>query len=218
MHFSRYASSRKTNFLFYRSELFRGRRGAFGSITHETAICKEISMSENTGYTHPEVLVDAGWLQANLADPMVRLIEVDVDTTAYQQGHIPGAFWILKYYGHRDVRLLNGGRKKWLADKREITTQVPTYSPTSYAAQAPRNSIRAFRDQVLLSLGCRDGALVDVRSPGEFSGKLLAPANWHQEGAQRGGHIPGAINIPWAMAVRKDGTFKSAEELRALYE
>jgi len=226
-------------------------------------------MSENTGYTHPEVLVDAGWLRAHLADPMVRLIEVDVDTTAYQEGHIPGAvgfnwqkdlqdqviraplrkvqleallsrtgvsndttivfygdhnnwfaawaFWILKYYGHRDVRLLNGGRKKWLADKREITTQVPTYSPTSYAAQAPRNSIRAFRDQVLLSLGCRDGALVDVRSPGEFSGKLLAPANWQQEGAQRGGHIPGAINIPWAMAVRRDGTFKSAEELRALY-
>ena len=91
MHFSRYASSRKTNFLFYRSELFRGRRGAVGSITHETAIWKEISMSENMDYTHPEVLVDAGWLQAHLADPMVRLIEVDVDTTAYQRGHIPGA-------------------------------------------------------------------------------------------------------------------------------
>ena len=226
-------------------------------------------MSENTGYTHPEVLVDAGWLRAHLADPMVRLIEVDVDTTAYQEGHIPGAvgfnwqkdlqdqviraplskaqleallsrsgvsndttivlygdhhnwfatwaFWILKYYGHRDVRLLDGGRGKWLADKREIATQVPSYPPTSYAAQAPRNTIRAFRDQVLLSLGCRDGALVDVRSPAEFSGKLLAPANWQQEGAQRGGHIPGAINIPWAMAVRRDGTFKSAEELRALY-
>ena len=227
----------------YRSELFRGRRDAVGSITHETAICwKEISMSENTGYTHPELLVDAGWLQAHLADPMVRLIEVDVDTTAYQQGHIPGAvgfnwqkdlqdqvirapiskarletllsrtgvsndstivlygdhnnwfaawaFWILKYYGHRDVRLLNGGRGKWLADKREITTQVPSYAPTSYAAQAPRNTIRAFRDQVLLTLGRRGGVLVDVRSPGEYSGELLAPANWHQERARRGGHWP----------------------------
>ena len=226
-------------------------------------------MSENTGYTHPEVLVDAGWLQANLADPMVRLIEVDVDTTAYQQGHIPGAvgfnwqkelqdqvmrapvskeqleallsrtgvsnnttivlygdnnnwfaawaFWILKYYGHRDVRLLDGGRVKWLAEKRELTTDVTSYPRTSYSAQAPHSDIRAFRDQILLSLGRNGFALVDVRSPGEFSGKLLAPANWHQEGAQRGGHIPGAINIPWAMAVRKDGTFKSAEELRALY-
>ncbi len=226
-------------------------------------------MSENTGYTHPEVLVDAGWLRTHLADPMVRLIEVDVDTTAYQQGHIPGAvgfnwqkdlqdqviraplskaqleallsrtgvsndttivlygdhnnwfaawaFWILKYYGHRDVRLLDGGRAKWLADKREITTQVPSYPPTSYTAQAPRNTIRAFRDQVLLTLGRRGGVLVDVRSPGEYSGEPLAPANVSQEGARRGGHIPGAVNIPWVMAVQEDGTFRSAEELRALY-
>jgi len=226
-------------------------------------------MSENIGYMHPEALVDAEWVQAHLADPAVRLIEVDVDTTAYEQGHIPGAvglnwqkdlqdqvirapmskehleallshagvsndttivlygdnnnwfaawaFWILKYYGHRDARLLNGGRVKWLADKREITSAVSSYAATTYTAQAPRNNIRAFRDQILSSLGRQGSALVDVRSPGEYSGELLAPANLPQEGAQRGGHIPGAVNIPWGMAVREDGTFKAAEELRALY-
>ena len=106
---------------------------------------------------------------------------------------------------------------KWLADKREITTTIPSYPRTSYRAQGPDNDIRAFRDQVLSSLGHHGFALVDVRSPAEYSGELLAPANLPQEGAQRGGHIPGAANIPWSMAVREDGTFKSAEELRALY-
>jgi len=227
-------------------------------------------MSENKGYSHPETLVDAEWVQAHLADSAVRLIEVDVDTTAYEQGHIPGAvgfnwqkelqdqvvrapvskehleellsragvtpdttivlygdnnnwfaawaLWILKYYGHRDVRLLNGGRVKWLADKREITTALPSYPHATYTAQAPHSDIRAFRDQILSSLGHSGFALVDVRSPGEYSGELLAPANLPQEGAQRGGHIPGAVNIPWSQAVREDGTFKSAEELRSLYE
>ena len=227
-------------------------------------------MSENKGYAHPEALVDAEWVQAQLTDPTVRLIEVDVDTTAYEQGHIPGAvgfnwqrelqdqvvrapvnkeqleallgragvsndstivlygdnnnwfaawaFWILTYYGHRDVRLLDGGRVKWLADKREITTAVPSYPHTSYVALAPESSIRALRDQILLSLGRTGFALVDVRSPGEYSGELLAPANLPQEGAQRGGHIPGAANIPWSQAVLADGTFKPAEELRSLYE
>jgi thiosulfate/3-mercaptopyruvate sulfurtransferase len=227
-------------------------------------------MTENKGYTHPEALVDADWVQAHLTDPSVRLIEVDVDTTAYEQGHIPGAvgfnwqrelqdqvmrapvskeqleallsragvsndmtivlygdnnnwfaawaFWILKYYGHRDVRLLDGGRVKWLADRGELTTVVLSYPRTSYAAQAPHSDIRAFRDQLLLSLGRSGFALVDVRSPAEYSGELLAPANLPQEGAQRGGHIPGAANIPWSMAVREDGTFKRAEDLRALYE
>src|SRR5436190_3954981 len=161
-------------------------------------------MLENKGYAHPEVLVDADWVEAHLRDPQVRLIEVDVDTTAYQQGHIPGAvgfnwqkdlqdqvirapiskaqleallsrtgvstdttivlygdnnnwfaawaFWILKYYGHHDVRLLNGGRVKWLADKREITTDAPSFPHASYIAQVPRSDIRAFRDQILQSL------------------------------------------------------------------
>jgi thiosulfate/3-mercaptopyruvate sulfurtransferase len=226
-------------------------------------------MPENIGYIHPEALVDVEWLQGHLADPTVRVIEVDVDTTAYEQGHIPGAvdfnwqkdlqdqvirapiskvqleallsrvgvsndttvvfygdhhnwfaawtFWLLKYYGHRDVRLLDGGRTKWLADKCGITTQVPSYPPSSYTAQVSHTSIRAFRDQVLLTLGCRSGVLVDVRSPAEYSGELLDAAAMPWEGARRGGHIPGAVNIPWAMAVREDGTFRSAEELRALY-
>jgi thiosulfate/3-mercaptopyruvate sulfurtransferase len=226
-------------------------------------------MAENKGYAHPEALVDADWVEAHLNDPKVRLIEVDVDTNAYDQGHIPGAvgfnwkkelqdqvvraplskehleellgregvsndttivlygdnnnwfaawaLWILKYYGHEDVRLLDGGRVKWLADKREITTEVPSYSQTTYHAGEPKTDIRALRDQVLSQIGQSNVALVDVRSPGEYSGELLAPANLPQEGAQRGGHIPGAANIPWGQAVREDGTFKSADELRALY-
>ena len=226
-------------------------------------------MAENKGYAHPEVLVDADWVEAHLHDPKVRLIEVDVDTSAYEQGHIPGAvgfnwqkelqdqvvrapvsqeqleallsragvsndttivlygdnnnwfaawaLWILKYYGHSDVRLLDGGRIKWLADKRELTTQVPSYEQTSYHSHAPEEDIRAYRDYILGRLRQQGFALVDVRSPGEYSGELLAPANLPQEGAQRGGHIPGAANIPWSQAVNADGTFKSAGELRALY-
>src|SRR6266853_3233163 len=182
-------------------------------------ITKGVTMSENKGYAHPEVLVDADWVEAHLHDPTVRLIEVDVDTTAYEQGHIPGAvgfnwqrelqdqvmrapvskeqleallsragvsndttivlygdnnnwfaawaFWILKYYGHQDVRLLDGGRVKWLADNRELTTDVPSYPRTSYHAQAPHSDIRAFRDQILLTPGRNGFALVDVRSPAE---------------------------------------------------
>src|SRR5215470_5551424 len=172
-------------------------------------------MSENKGYIHPEALVNAEWVQAHLTDPTIRLIEVDVDTTAYEQGHIPGAvgfnwqkelqdqtiraplsqahleellsrvgvsndttivlygdnnnwfaawaLWILKYYGHQDVRLLNGGRAKWLADKREITTEVPSYPQTSYHAQTPRDEIRALRDQVFSKLNQPGFVLVDVR-------------------------------------------------------
>lgn len=226
-------------------------------------------MTENKGYIHAEALVDATWVEAHLHDPKVRLIEVDVDTKAYAEGHIPGAvglnwqkelqdqlvrapisatnleallssagvsndttvvlygdnnnwfaawaLWILKYYGHQDVRLLDGGRVKWLADKREITSEVPSYARTNYKTSAPNEAIRAFRDQVASKLGSASATLVDVRSPGEYSGELLAPANLPQEGAQRGGHIPGAANIPWGSAVREDGTFKSAAELKALY-
>jgi thiosulfate/3-mercaptopyruvate sulfurtransferase len=126
--------------------------------------------------------------------------------------------WNLKYYGHKDARLMNGGRKKWQEEGRELVTEAPAIKPTSYKAGQPDKSIRALREEVLAALGKAGVTLVDVRSPKEFSGELLAPENLPQEGAQRGGHIPGAANIPWGQAVREDGTFKSADELRALYE
>ncbi|MDR7468328.1 MAG: sulfurtransferase [Armatimonadota bacterium] len=127
-------------------------------------------------------------------------------------------FWLFKYYGHRDVRVLNGGRDRWLRDGRALTAEVPRFSPTEYRAGGPDLSIRTFRDDLLRSLGHPGVALVDVRSPAEFSGDLLAPPAYPQEGAQRGGHIPGARNIPWGENVREDGRFKAPEELRALYE
>jgi thiosulfate/3-mercaptopyruvate sulfurtransferase len=128
------------------------------------------------------------------------------------------AFWLLKLYGHEDVRLLNGGRKKWIAEERQLTTYVSVYIPTTYRAQARNMNLRALRSYVEASLYHEGRALVDVRSPDEFSGKLLAPPNLPQEGSQRGGHIPGAANIPWSKAVLEDGTFKSAEDLKVLYE
>jgi thiosulfate/3-mercaptopyruvate sulfurtransferase len=222
------------------------------------------------GYAHPEVLVDIQWVADHLNDPKVKIVEVDVDTTAYDTGHIKGAIgldwrkdlqarpirhllpkdefekllsskgisnddtvvvygdnnnwfaawflWNLKYYGHKDARLMNGGRKKWQDEGRELVTEAPNVKPTAYKAGQPVKSIRALRDEVLAELGKAGVNLVDVRSPKEFSGELLAPENLPQEGAQRGGHIPGAANIPWGQAVREDGTFKSADELRALYE
>ena len=220
-------------------------------------------------YAHPEALVSADWVAEHGGDADVRLIEVDVDTAAYDQGHIAGAvgwnwqsqlqqtvrrdvvgkaameqllgsagvdnattiilygdnnnwfaawaFWQIKYYGHRDVRLMNGGRAKWLADNRPLTTDIPQYAAKAYTAQEPDESIRAYRDQVLAGVNAGSLSLVDVRSPQEFSGELLAPPNLPQEGSQRGGHIPGAANIPWAQAANEDGTFKSADELAALY-
>ena len=220
-------------------------------------------------YAHPEALVSADWVAEHGGDPQVRLIEVDVDTAAYDQGHIAGAvgwnwqsqlqqtvrrdvvgkaamegllgsagvdnattiilygdnnnwfaawaFWQIKYYGHADVRLMNGGRAKWLADNRPLTTDAPQHPAKIYTGQDPDESIRAYRDQVLAGVNAGSLSLVDVRSPQEFSGELLAPPNLPQEGSQRGGHIPGAANIPWAQAANDDGTFKSAEELAALY-
>ena len=220
-------------------------------------------------YAHPEALVSADWVADHGGDPQVRLIEVDVDTAAYEQGHIAGAvgwnwqsqlqqtvrrdvvgkaamegllgsagvdnattiilygdnnnwfaawaFWQIKYYGHADVRLMNGGRAKWLADNRPLTTDAPQHAAKTYTAKEPDESIRAYRDQVLTGVNAGSLSLVDVRSPQEFSGELLAPPNLPQEGSQRGGHIPGAANIPWAQAANEDGTFKSADELAALY-
>jgi thiosulfate/3-mercaptopyruvate sulfurtransferase len=125
------------------------------------------------------------------------------------------AYWYFKIYGHRDVRLLDGGRKKWELDSRELVTGIPHRRPTSYRAQEQDRSIRAFRDDVVAAIGNLN--LVDVRSPDEFAGRLLAPAHLPQEQAQRGGHVPTAKNVPWSKAAEEDGTFKSDDALRALY-
>ncbi|MDQ3886254.1 MAG: sulfurtransferase [Actinomycetota bacterium] len=125
------------------------------------------------------------------------------------------AYWYFKLYGHENVKLLDGGRKKWELDGRLLTTDEVSRPSTSYTAQEQDRSIRAFRDEVVAAIGNKN--LVDVRSPDEFSGKLLAPAHLPQEQAQRGGHIPGALNVPWSKAANEDGTFKSDEELRELY-
>jgi thiosulfate/3-mercaptopyruvate sulfurtransferase len=220
--------------------------------------------------SHPDTpsLVDAAWAQAHLDDPTVRFVEVDVDTTSYEQSHIPGAvawnwtsqlsdgvrrdiatrddfgrllsesgigpdttivlygdnnnwfaawaFWQLRLYGQRDVRILDGGRKYWLDHGLPLTTDVPAYPPTGYALPEPDFGLRAFRDDILPRLGDPDLALVDVRSPAEFNGEIIAPPGM-AETAQRAGHIPGAASIPWAQAVREDGTFKDRAELSALY-
>jgi len=126
------------------------------------------------------------------------------------------AYWYFTLYGHADVRLLDGGRKKWELDGRPLSTDVPTRPGTQYTAQEQDTSIRAFRDEVLAAIGTKN--LVDVRSPDEFAGRLLAPAHLPQEVAQRAGHIPTALNVPWSKAANEDGTFRSDDELRALYE
>jgi thiosulfate/3-mercaptopyruvate sulfurtransferase len=126
------------------------------------------------------------------------------------------AYWYFKLYGHEKVRLLDGGRKKWELDNRPLTQEVPIRPATTYVAAEPDLSIRAFRDEVVAAIGSKN--LVDVRSPDEYAGRLLAPAHLPQEVAQRPGHVPTAINVPWSKAANEDGTFKSDEELRALYE
>ena len=219
-------------------------------------------------YAHPDAVVDPDWVQEHVSDPNVVLAEVDVDTNAYDEGHIAGAvgwswqtqlcdtirrdiipreafedlmsrsgisndttvvlygdnnnwfaawaLWQMKVYGHEDVRLMNGGRKKWVADGRPLTTDVPEPQAAKYTAHEPDSSIRAFLAEVSQAVSDRAVELVDVRSPDEFSGKILAPPGL-PETCQRGGHIPGASNIPWAKACNEDGTFKSADELRTLY-
>ncbi|MGA9318718.1 MAG: sulfurtransferase [Nitrososphaeraceae archaeon] len=129
------------------------------------------------------------------------------------------AFWVLKYYGYKDVRLINGGRKKWLQEDRALTKDVPTYSKGNFAANEPDSNIRVFLDEVKRAVSAPELKMVDVRSPKEFTGEILAPPEYPTEHAQRGGHIPGAVNIPWAQAVNdSDGTFKSTDELKQLYE
>lgn len=220
-------------------------------------------------YAHPEVLVDTEWVAQHAQDPNVRLVEVDVDTKSYEQGHIRGAlawnwseelsdpvtrdiipkesferlmersgiandttvvlygdnnnwfaawaFWQMKIYGHDDVRLMNGGRKKWIEEGRELVQDIPTVQPATYRAKEPDYSIRAFLPEVQRQVEEGKAALVDVRSPAEFTGEILAPPGL-SETAQRGGHIPGARNIPWGQACNEDGTFKSADELKDLYQ
>ncbi len=171
----------------------------------------------------------------DLQDPIERdLVEKDVferllgergignDTTVVLYGDKNNwfaayAYWYLKIYGHEDVRILDGGRQKWIDEGRELTTDPPVPQPKTYIAKERDESIRARRDQVLQWIGEDGRALVDVRSPQEYSGELVAPPGYEQEGASRTGHIPTAQSIPWAQAVRDDGTFKSADELRELY-
>ena len=126
------------------------------------------------------------------------------------------AYWYFKLYGHQDVKLMDGGRKKWELDSRELTSEVPTREKTSYTATEQDTSIRAFRDEVVAAIGTQN--LVDVRSPDEYAGRLLAPAHLPQEQAQRAGHVPTSVNVPWSKNANDDGTFKSDEQLAALYE
>lgn len=220
-------------------------------------------------YKHPEVLVSTDWAAQNLNAPNLRFVEVDVDTTAYDQGHLPGAvgwnwqtqlqdgirrdlidkaalekllsasgisndttivlygdnnnwfaayaFWQLKLNGHKEIRLINGGRKKWLEEKRPLTKDVPKVTPAAYRVSGEDASIRAFKEDVFSILkGGRQGQLVDVRSVDEFTGKIIAPPGM-TETAQRAGHIPQAANIPWAQAANEDGTFKAFDDLKKLY-
>jgi thiosulfate/3-mercaptopyruvate sulfurtransferase len=222
-----------------------------------------------SGYTHPEVLVETGWVAENLNNPNIRLIEADEDVLLYEVGHLPGAvkldwhvdvqdrvkrdfvnrkdfedlmskwgisndttiilygdknnwyacysYWLFTMYGHRDMKIMNGGRLKWESEQRPMTKEVPQYAATTYHAQSMDESIRAFREEVAAGLENPNRGLVDVRSPQEYSGELLHMVNYPQEGAMRGGHIPSAKSIPWGMAANADGTFKSTEELRQLY-
>ncbi|MPZ04994.1 MAG: sulfurtransferase [Nitrososphaeraceae archaeon] len=149
---------------------------------------------------------------------------IDNDTTLLLYGDFNNwfaafAFWVLKYYGYKDVRLINGGRKKWLQEDRALTKDVPTYPKGNFAANEPDSNIRVFLDEVKRAVSAPELKMVDVRSPKEFTGEILAPPEYPTEHAQRGGHIPGAVNIPWAQAVNdSDGTFKNTDELKQLYE
>jgi len=226
-------------------------------------------MAQNT-YARPEVLVDTDWADQHTNDVNTRIVEVDVDTKAYEDGHIPGAvgwnwqtqlsdnvrrdlvpkselekllgdsgidnnttillygdnnnwfaawaFWQLKIYGHKDVRLINGGRKKWIMEGRPFSKDAPNITRKTYRASEPNFSIRAYLQDVMKTVG--DGkniSLVDVRSGDEFTGKILSPPGL-PETCQRGGHVPEAVNVPWGKNVNDDGTFKSFSELKALYD
>jgi thiosulfate/3-mercaptopyruvate sulfurtransferase len=222
-----------------------------------------------SGYAHPDVLVSTDWVAEHANDADVRLVEVNVDHTLYEQGHMPGAigwswrtqlcdtvqrdilsreafeqlmrasgitpettvvlygdsnnwfaawaFWQMKVYGHGDVRMMDGGRRKWEAEGREMTDAAPTVAATEYEAPEGDPALRAFLPEVQSQVAMGAVELVDVRSPAEFSGEILAPPGL-PETCQRGGHIPGASNIPWSKAVDEDsGTFKARDEIESIY-
>ncbi|MGB8164830.1 MAG: sulfurtransferase [Nitrososphaeraceae archaeon] len=183
------------------------------------------------GHVPGSVLID--W-KADINDPLTRNIitkqacesllqrvGVNDDTTLVLYGDFNNwfaafAFWVFKYYGYKDVRLMNGGRKKWLEEDKPVTKDIPSHAKGNFKASEPDSSIRVFLRYVRDTLGSK--ILVDVRGPKEFTGEILAPPEYPTEHAQRGGHIPGAVNIPWAQAVNENGTFKSADELQKLYQ
>ena len=219
-------------------------------------------------YAAGNALVSPEWAQQHLNDPNVRFVEVDVDTAAYEQSHLPGAvgwnwtsqladgirrditsredlakllsdsgigpdthivlygdnnnwfaawaYWQLRLHGFTNLSILNGGRKYWLDNGLPVTTDVPNHAATNIQVPEPDYTLRAFRDDIIPRLGQSGFTLVDVRSPAEFSGEVISPPGM-TETAQRGGHIPGAQSIPWAQAVKEDGTFKDADDLKALY-
>ena len=169
--------------------------------------------------------VNRNVLSRQACEDLLQRAGVNNDTTLVLYGDFNNwfaafAFWVFKYYGFKDVRIMNGGRKKWLEEDREISKDIPNYSKGNIKTTGPDDNIRVFLDEVKQALDARDRIkMVDVRSPKEFTGEILAPPEYPTEHAQRGGHIPGAENIPWAQAVNdKDGTFKSADELKKLYE
>jgi thiosulfate/3-mercaptopyruvate sulfurtransferase len=162
-------------------------------------------------------------LSKQSCEELLQRFGINNDTTLILYGDFNNwfaafAFWVFKYYGYRDVKIMDGGRKKWLEEDRPLSKEVPNYHKGNFKASEPDDNIRVFMNYVKETLGKKDKALVDVRSPKEFTGEILAPPEYPTEHAQRGGHIPGAANIPWSQAVNDDGTFKSVDELKKLYD
>ncbi|MGH9878215.1 MAG: sulfurtransferase, partial [Nitrososphaerales archaeon] len=164
-------------------------------------------------------------ISKQLFEELMRRLGANSDTTLVLYGDFNNwfaafAFWVFKYYGHQDIRIMNGGRKKWETEQRQYVKDVPTFQQTNYIAKAPNDELRAYLPEVKKVVDAKDSkfVLVDVRSPKEFTGEITAPPEYPMEHAQRGGHIPAAKNIPWAQAVKDDGTFKSVDELKQLYE